>query len=232
MGKLAAGYFVLVAVCNTAGTIGVLHMSCHQEHLTGLPFYIGWIVSSFITNLFLQKIVVIRAALVDKSRLPSLLRCLFWVEASIAVILFVGPMFLAIKVSTRNYEGMSSRHDDNKEADEMGHTTTKLVASVVVMISLLFIIFDLIFSCVSAMAMRSGISKIKEIMVSGGGSVVSKTLSQSNGLLHWTSSLDRAIFFARINLILVVVSVMTTTVFYVAFTFMTLAWVVDTSEAD
>merc|ERR1711953_496221 len=61
---------------------------------------------------------------------------------------------------------------------------------------------------------------------------MTKTVSQASGLLHWASSLDRAVFFARLNLVLVVLSVTTTTVFYLAFVFMTFAWVVDTSEAE
>merc|ERR1719356_90837 len=120
----------------------------------------------------------------------------------------------------------------NTDADDRNKTMTKLVASAVAMISILFILFDFVFSCVSVMAMRSGILKIKEIMVGGSGSTISKTLSQSNGLLQWASSLDRAVFFARINLILVGLSVTTTTVFYLAFTLMTFSWVAETHEAD
>jgi hypothetical protein len=164
--------------------------------------------------------------------LPSLFGCLFRVEVSLAMTLFLGSMFLAITVSASDFDETTSRHHNNKDAEERKQTITKFVASVVVILSLLFILFDLIFSCVSTMAMRSGISKIKEIMVGGGGSAVSKTLSQSNGLLHWESSLDRAIFFARINVILVCLSVTTTTVFYLAFTIFTFAWVVDTNGAD
>merc|ERR1712224_853138 len=88
LAKWAAAYLFMVTVCNFCGVVGVLHMSCHQEHLFGLSFYVAWLVSSFITNLVLQKIVVMRAALVDDSKLPKVLRRLFCCEVFIALALF------------------------------------------------------------------------------------------------------------------------------------------------
>jgi len=226
LGKLASVYFLTVAVCNLAGLIGLIHMSCHQEHLTGLPFYIGWLVSSFITNLILQKIVVMRASLVDRSRLPSILRWLFCIEVVIALVLFSSSVFLAIAASTRDYD-KNARHEE--EEDTSTATRNKVVAVAVVLISLLFAFFDMFFSFVSTMAMRSGIIRIKEIMAGG---TVTRSISQSSGLLHWANSLDRAVFFARLNLLLVFLSVTTTTLFYVAFISMVFCWVVDTSTSE
>merc|ERR1719401_2160068 len=137
-------------------------------------------------------------------------------------------MFLAIAASTRDYREQTERSDGDTQ-EKGSKAKAQLIALVVSLISILFICFDLFFSCVSAMAMRSGITRIQEIMVSG---AVTKTVSQSSGLLRWASSLDRAVFFARINLLLVVCSVTTTTVFYLAFVFMTFAWVVATDETE
>merc|ERR1719238_814930 len=61
-------------------------MSCWDSPVTGLPLFSLWIVSSFITNLVLQKIVMKRADLLAQNGLPRYLNWIFSVEVCTAVI--------------------------------------------------------------------------------------------------------------------------------------------------
>merc|ERR1711988_1932484 len=64
----------------------MLHLSCHMNWPVGLPLTASWTLGSFVTNLVLQKIVVMRAAFLDKSKLPKVLMHLFRVEVAIAIV--------------------------------------------------------------------------------------------------------------------------------------------------
>ena len=80
---MATAYFTLVLVCNLSGVLGSLCMSCWDSPVAGLPFFSFWLVSSFITNLVLQKIVMMRANLVAENGLPRFLSVIFAVEVSV-----------------------------------------------------------------------------------------------------------------------------------------------------
>eukprot|EP00746_Dinoflagellata_sp_MGD_P151663 gnl/MRDRNA2_/MRDRNA2_83178_c0_seq4.p1 gnl/MRDRNA2_/MRDRNA2_83178_c0~~gnl/MRDRNA2_/MRDRNA2_83178_c0_seq4.p1 ORF type:complete len:566 (-),score=52.44 gnl/MRDRNA2_/MRDRNA2_83178_c0_seq4:367-2064(-) len=223
LAKRSVMYLMMVTLCNFCGLIGILHMSCHQEHLFGLPFYIAWIISSFITNLVLQKIVVMRAALVDQSRLPKCLKCIFCAEVILALLLFGFSMFLAIATATADHEKNAREHEELSEEEQAekrkeGERVLQLIALSVILFTLLFILFDLIFSFASSMAMHSGLKKIQEQMPS---LPAGRNNPEADGLLQFPNALDRAIFFAKVNLFLVVASVATTSLFYFSFIAMT-----------
>lgn len=230
----SAIYLVSVTLCNFCGLIGILHMSCHQEFLFGLPFYIAWIISSFITNLVLQKIVVMRAALVDKSKLPKCLQCIFCTEVILALLLFGFSMFLAIAIATTDHEKNQKEHEElseeeQRQKEEEGKAALQMTALAVILFTLLFILFDLVFSIASSMAMHSGLKKIEEqrpTVPAGQGE------TEAGGLLKWPSALDRAIFFAKVNLFLVMASVATTSLFYFAFILMTAVIMGDTDYKE
>merc|ERR1711924_80063 len=79
------------------------------------------------------------------------------------------------------------------------------------------------------MAMRSGMVKIQQQMAAG---QVSQPPSDSAGFLHWPDVLARAVFFAKMNLVLVVMSVTTTTLFYLSFMVITVTLVQAISEDE
>eukprot|EP00747_Dinoflagellata_sp_TGD_P215235 gnl/TRDRNA2_/TRDRNA2_87952_c0_seq1.p1 gnl/TRDRNA2_/TRDRNA2_87952_c0~~gnl/TRDRNA2_/TRDRNA2_87952_c0_seq1.p1 ORF type:complete len:462 (-),score=67.39 gnl/TRDRNA2_/TRDRNA2_87952_c0_seq1:21-1385(-) len=224
LGKAAVIYLSTVSICNLCGVIGVLHMSCHAETYTGLPFYAAWLVSSFATNLGLQRIVVMKAALIDKSHQPHALKLIFRAEMAIAALLFSGTVFMAVAASTEIFKGGDA--DPPQVGNGIGWRTLHIVAWLMACVSALFVVFDLMFSCKAAMAMYSGMEQMRQQMSKG---QIAPPPGEDNGFLDWPGRVAHVFLLAKINLMLVVMSVTTTTIYYVSFVTITIS---ITQEVD
>lgn len=192
-------YFLMVAVFNTCGVIGICFLSCARDETVGAPLYAAWLVSSFITNLVLQKIVLMRAMLVDASKVPRCLRCIFVFEVVVAILLFAFSLGSTIRAVA------STEEEDADDGEDEG-TFWDIILYVTALLTFLFVVADCVFSVVSSRAMQSGLQKVKG---------AAPAIAQANPQLGvQESSLAQAVFFAKVNLWLVVMSVSTTSLFY------------------
>eukprot|EP00746_Dinoflagellata_sp_MGD_P058506 gnl/MRDRNA2_/MRDRNA2_25040_c0_seq1.p1 gnl/MRDRNA2_/MRDRNA2_25040_c0~~gnl/MRDRNA2_/MRDRNA2_25040_c0_seq1.p1 ORF type:complete len:347 (+),score=39.17 gnl/MRDRNA2_/MRDRNA2_25040_c0_seq1:79-1041(+) len=194
----SAVHLVLVTLFNFCGLYGVLHIGCCVKQDHGFPFYVVWIVSSFITNLLLQKIVLLRARLMDDSKILKTLERVFHAEVILAVLFFIFSLVASVSWTVTNSEGT----DPN---------VLRFLALITIASCLLFVLFDFVFSIVASIAMYNGLKKAQaQVPYALQGHLSMET----GGLIRWSTSLDRAVFFAKVNLLLVVASVVTSSLFY------------------
>lgn len=194
LGKLAVLYFVLACVLNLSGVIGVLSVTCNGSLHVGMPFYAAWLSGSFVTNLVLQRIVLTCGLLVRAGMLQTAMRYTFNIEVATALILLASLVVSSLGAPGRIRMAF---------ADFAGYC--------VALTTLLFMLLDALFSFTSSAAMVLGLRKIQGI----------KTQSTTSSAQVATGpfsrdELDRVIFFARADLVLVVLSMATTSLFYVS----------------
>eukprot|EP00746_Dinoflagellata_sp_MGD_P151661 gnl/MRDRNA2_/MRDRNA2_83178_c0_seq2.p1 gnl/MRDRNA2_/MRDRNA2_83178_c0~~gnl/MRDRNA2_/MRDRNA2_83178_c0_seq2.p1 ORF type:complete len:188 (-),score=20.87 gnl/MRDRNA2_/MRDRNA2_83178_c0_seq2:367-930(-) len=84
------------------------------------------------------------------------------------------------------------------------------MALAIILFTLLFVLLDLLFSCASSVAMRSGLKKIRE----------------------GPNALGREVLLAKVNLVLVMASVVTTSLFYFSFIVMMITLMGDFSRGN
>jgi len=188
LGRNACMYFLLAASSNVVGVVSALHFSCQRNFALGLPLSAVWVSTSWLSNLILQKIVVMRAALIDDSMLPSCLSRLLVIEAILASALGVVATVGAVS-----------------KAQASDVFIVFAGSSIAV-----FILCDLIFSVLSCMVMRKAVQEICR------RPQTALELQDSSGEFFSADGLARAIFLTKLNLVLVALSVSTTSFFYLA----------------
>jgi hypothetical protein len=200
-------------------------MSCWDNPVAGLPFFSVWLVSSFITNLLLQKIVLMRADVLAKDGLPHCLRYVFYAEVCTAAILlcmtvFVTMTFAAMDISSFGEEGAMNTNSPsnvavlvemyNQLSPQDQRTPLARTFLVVAILTLTFVLFDLFFSIYSSLVMHRALRRVQEDAETNKLVIGQSTTPGA----RFTSNLERAVFFGKLNMALVVASVSTTTLFY------------------
>jgi hypothetical protein len=222
-------------------------MSCWDNPVVGLPFFSFWLVSSFITNLVLQKIVMMRANLLAENGLPKYLSIIFAVEVCTAAILIsmtvaVTVAFAALDLTDNSEDVACDNNDPNFtqcvnefERNRTNGTESDNVAGLlnymnslsvgqqrryasmgflaVGFLIFVFVLFDLFFSIFSSMVMRRALQSVQDDAAAN--TLVIGRDTEGAGP-RFSSNLARALFFGKLNLVLVIASVSTTTLFYFA----------------
>ena len=157
-----------------------------------------WLVSSIFTNLLLQKVVLLRVDIVAKDSLPLCLTYIFYVEVCTAAALlcmtaFVTALYVAVGASGIDmYNRLSSR------------STVTLSLLLVGVLAITFVLLDLVFSIYGSLVMHRAIREVQQKGMSKTSAVVS-SIAKGKGF-QFSSSLERAVFFGKLNLCLVVSS--------------------------
>ena len=196
-------YFVMATAFNLCGVFSILHMTCDMNHSLGTPLFAVWTGSSFVTNVMLQKIVLMRAALVDKSKWPSFLRVIFHAEVCAGVVMFGGCIW---------FGALLSREGSGTHASEKAREIYS-IDYLMVCVCGLFVFLDFVFSCTASVVMYVGLRTFQQ-QASGHLSTRSSDEGASGLLKTAADRAARVIVFARLNLVLVCLSVTTSTLFY------------------
>jgi hypothetical protein len=210
-------------------------MSCWDNPVAGLPFFSLWLVSSFITNLVLQKIVMMRANVLAESGLPKYLSRIFAVEVCTAFILISMTAMVTIAFAALDLTALADDEVDeptNTDATEEKSSNIAILLEgfnrlpksqqrryvglgflAVGFLIFVFVLFDLFFSIFSSLVMRGALRTVQADAEANKLVVGRHVVGQGP---RFSSSLERALFFGKLNLVLVIASVSTTTLFYSA----------------
>jgi len=92
LGQSSSVYFILAGVFNAFGVSGSLFSSCYRSDFSGLgrQLVTVWAIGSVVSNVVLQDLIIKRTSLINKSASLKRLRVLFWAEVILVGILFVG----------------------------------------------------------------------------------------------------------------------------------------------
>jgi len=180
---------------------GILQMTCEQEHSRGFPFYALWMASTLVTNLMLQRILLIKA-----TELPRYLRIVFQTEvvAVLAMCCWMAAVVIYMQyLSTSLSVSLSQMPKDDVFVISM--------VSITICSYAVFVIIDCVFSYFAAKAMHAGLQRVRRLML-----VSPVRLCDTGESLRTGDGHARALAFTKINLALVILSVSTTSMYYFA----------------
>lgn len=207
--RVSSLYFSLAALCNTCGLMMALLFPCGGSTWFGpiwmsIVYWVVWTGGSFLTNVLLQKIVLLRVGAVNPSRVPTAVHIVFWMELLLSFALFCSALGVALKIvldlvemSTWEIQRSSST------ASEGGNAFSFFSGPVILLISLisLFTFIDWLFTIMAVMMLQRD---------------KNNAMQYCQRQIAISDSQEIAIRIAKFNLWLVAASTITTTVFNIA----------------
>jgi len=190
LAKTATMYFVAATISNALGATAAMTSTCMVLDLEANDFHrlvlAAWASGTFASNLILQKLLVDRAHMLERSRSSTCLHKTYRAELAI-LLLAVVSVFISFMVQV-----LSIR-------DPLFWALHNSVQGLLVVA---FWLLDLVFSC---LVCRIILNSLRSVQLSK----ASSTLSGEDTLVH-------AVSVAKLNLATICISVSTTTLFYIA----------------